>query len=50
MFAKKSTRGPARRRKPAVAKIIRAPNASWHLLGIIMFALMTSTASPAPAD
>jgi WD40 repeat protein len=50
MSAKKGTRGPARRRKPAVAKIIRAANASWHLLGIIMFALMMSTASPAPAD
>ncbi len=42
--------GVAMRLKAAAAKIIQAANVRWHLLGIIMFAMMMGTTSPAPAN
>lgn len=50
MFTKKGTSGLATQLKAAAAKIIQAANVRWHLLGIILFAMVMSTVCPAQAS
>src|SRR6266851_2690811 len=50
MFAKKGRGGLATQLGAAAHKIIPAANARWQLLGVIMFAMLMSAASPASAN